>query len=345
MNNVLIKLGKITYLATYLMGSGLSAMDVLERKSKIDLNERFIEAAQEGNQQLVELCIAEGADLNAIESGETTFGETALIKAARRGHIEICKLLVGKGADVNAAKDKSDATALMIAVLRSRYEICKLLVDAGAHVNVETKEGGTPFSMVFWSNNKSGKGANILNLLIDHGVHIHAKNKDGATGLIEAAYGLNYGLCKILIEKGIDVNAQDNEGKTALMNATRYITGVDIQRICELLIASGANVYLQANNGTTAFGLAANAGNEQTCQLLIKVMTAHEKQQKRTVPIVLYSLLRKDWRTKELARQIVMQLKKEQKKECRNMSVNEEISKVKDLKLWGRLMGYLNKVK
>ena len=64
-------------------------------------------AASGGHKEVVELLIAEGADVNA----KTDAGFTPLCDAAQFGHKEIAELLIATGADVNA-KNKHGETPL-----------------------------------------------------------------------------------------------------------------------------------------------------------------------------------------------------------------------------------------
>lgn len=342
MNIKLNQLSKITCLVVLVIGCGLQAMDVPKGKSKIDLNEQLIIAAQEGKKELVEQYIADGADINArcFIAGSPR-GETALMKAVREGHTEICKLLIEKGADFGEA-DVDKGSALLIALLRSRSEICKLLIDAGANVNAETEEGDPLFFMAFWSHER--ESSNCFNLLVEHGANIYAKDRNGKTGLIVAAYDLRYEPCKVLIEKGVDVNAQDNEGKTALMNAARYIAGVDIQRTCELLIVGGADVHLRAKDGKTAFDLAVEAGNEQTCQLLVKAMIEQDKKLAEARGTLFYLLKTKTKIGKDVANIVVKQLHELQKKSFPSSKsiALAEITKIKNQDLRNRLFRLIN---
>ena len=63
--------------------------------------------AEGGNEALVRLLVAVGADVNMSPSGELAVehilaGQTPLYGAAKKGHSSICRFLIESGADVNA---------------------------------------------------------------------------------------------------------------------------------------------------------------------------------------------------------------------------------------------------
>ena len=96
-------------------------------------------AANRGHKEVVELLIANGADVNAKGVDEWT----PLHGVVDYGNEEIVALLIAEGADVNA-KDKYESTPLHIAATMSRKEIIKLLIAKGADMNAKNDEGRTP---------------------------------------------------------------------------------------------------------------------------------------------------------------------------------------------------------
>ena len=90
-------------------------------------------AAGWGHKEIVELLIAEGADVNAMNGA----GQTPLHFAAQEGQKEIVELLIAKGADVNA-KTNDGETPLDLA----KGEIADLLRKHGGKTGEELKAGG-----------------------------------------------------------------------------------------------------------------------------------------------------------------------------------------------------------
>ena len=95
-------------------------------------------AASEGQNEIAELLIAEGADVNA--KNDKTVGYP-LHFAAAFGHKEIAELLIAEGADVNA-KDVDGETPLDWAISRNQTAIADLLRKHGGKTGDELKAEG-----------------------------------------------------------------------------------------------------------------------------------------------------------------------------------------------------------
>jgi ankyrin repeat protein len=145
------------------------------------------------------------------------------MEAAREGNIEICELLIKNGADVNAKVEKvgNNETVFTIAAKYGHMETCKLLIKNGADVNAKVERGWDTDWTALMEAAASGHD-NVCRLLIEKGANVDAKNRFGETALMIAAkspYGHMVELCSLLVENGADVNAKDNQNKTALMHA------------------------------------------------------------------------------------------------------------------------------
>ena len=106
------------------------------------------EAASEGNIQAVKQHLAAGTD---FELRCTACGLTVLGHAAWGGHKEIVELLLAEGADVNM-KDKSGGRPLHAAVIGGAKEIAELQILSGADVNAKIEggshKGNTPLPLI-----------------------------------------------------------------------------------------------------------------------------------------------------------------------------------------------------
>ncbi len=98
----------------------------------------MLRAAWGGHKEIVELLIAEGADVNAKD---VFFGMTSLHRAAMEGHKEIAELLIDNSADVNATTNRG-TTPLDEAIFGNHSEIAELLRKHGGKTKKELKAEG-----------------------------------------------------------------------------------------------------------------------------------------------------------------------------------------------------------
>ena len=136
-------------------------------------------AAEGGHKEIVELLIANGADVNVKEK------DTPMHKAAMNGHKDIAELLIANGADVNAKSfdnnqllmtmdlamypawaEKNSAGLTPLHLVKTK-EIAKLLITKGADVNAQNAVGNTPLN--FAINGIFGENKEIADLIRKHG--------------------------------------------------------------------------------------------------------------------------------------------------------------------------------
>ena len=102
-------------------------------------------AAERGDKKTVELLLAKGADVNALD-GERMIDYqelTALHWAAFTGHADVAAALIAKGADINAGAG-AGATPLHLAAAGSHKSVVELLISKGADANLKDKNDLTP---------------------------------------------------------------------------------------------------------------------------------------------------------------------------------------------------------
>jgi ankyrin repeat protein len=123
-------------------------------------------AANNGNIEAVKQHLADSVDVDA-KCWELFAGFTLLYLAAGEGHKEIVELLIAEGADVHA-KDKWGYTPLHSAAMHDHKEIAELLIAKGADVNVKIvsgpNQGSTPLDAANGTNHPK-----IADLLRKHG--------------------------------------------------------------------------------------------------------------------------------------------------------------------------------
>jgi len=205
-------------------------------------------AAAGGQNEIVELLITKGADVNARNDDGVTPLDTAIMhkqteitdllrqhggktgdwlnaddsihNAASAGHIEAVKQHLAAGADVNA-KDSVGWTPLHLAAIYDHKETAELIIANGADVNAKNDGGFTPLHAAALNGHKE-----IAELLLANGADVNPKDRGrvpaedtGKTPLHLAAKKGHNEVAELLIAKGADVNKKDDDGKTPLDSA------------------------------------------------------------------------------------------------------------------------------
>lgn len=182
-----------------------------------------------------------GVDVNAHIG---LMKSTALMYASANESTEIVELLLAAGADVNAV-DRYDSTALLHAVHNhfdlpgnNRVRMARILIDYGANVNAfSIRRRRTPLII---ASEKDQLWA--IDLLLDRGADKELCNSSGATALIEAVKAGHLRIVQKLLWRGANVNARDDTGWTALRHAIALMLidgSSDKQDIVNALIDRG----------------------------------------------------------------------------------------------------------
>ena len=186
---------KVMPVVDILRGTGISVW----------VDEAKIDAATLWSEEIAELLIKEGADVNAVAMDDVFSGQTpldaankynqgavavllrkyggktcveleALIDAAKKGNIEDIKQHLAAGGDVNS-RNKNGDTLLNYAAYLGHKEIVELLVENGAEVNSKGLADWTPLHLAARNNKKQ-----IVQLLIAKGAEMNPYTTSGFGG-------------------------------------------------------------------------------------------------------------------------------------------------------------------
>ncbi len=162
----------------------------------------FVEAAMNGNREVVRALLKDGADVNTTQAD----GMTALHWAAQKGDVELAKVLLYASANLKATTRIGGYTPLLIASKNGDAPMIDTLTQAGADSNAPTINGTTPLMLAA----AAGKPAAVT-ALIDHGAIVNAKESvKGETALTFAAAFGRADVIRVLTAHGADVKMTTN---------------------------------------------------------------------------------------------------------------------------------------
>jgi ankyrin repeat protein len=116
-------------------------------------------AAYGGQKDMVELLLARGASIDAIDR----LNKNAMTYAAGEGRTDVVLLLLARGVDPNAVY-QNDLTALMWAAGNGKLATVKALLAAGARPGLKDNRGKTALDLA-----REGKHAEVVALLENAG--------------------------------------------------------------------------------------------------------------------------------------------------------------------------------
>lgn len=209
------------------------------------------EAVLGNNSDIVELLIAQGADVNQAEG---YLDRTPLHGAAWFNYADIVQILLNHGADPNKPSSYEEGeTPLFFAVRNGGVESAQALLDGGAAIDFQTERGWTP--LISLAANKTVRRdlrGKLSAFLLDKGADLNLGDRIGNTALHYAAREGLTNVIRILIENGASVDLQNNVGNTALHEAAKW----GQTKAITLLIENGASLDLQNDKGQTALDVA-----------------------------------------------------------------------------------------
>jgi len=160
------------------------------------------DAALDGDFDEVQRQLDAGVDVNE----ESSTGLTPLHYAASSGHNDIVELLIERGANVNATDSGKGATPLDYAHWRDHEEVIETLNAHNAQREHEKGGKGIGHSSVIHDAALDGDIDEVQRQL-DAGVDPNLKSSKGATPLFYAVYEGHLEIVELLITRGADVNA------------------------------------------------------------------------------------------------------------------------------------------
>jgi uncharacterized protein len=176
----------------------------------------LIYAIQNAETKTVKVLI-EKADMNRVDGN----GNSPTHFALQKNKDEIVDLLLEKGADVNVAGvtgSVKNQSILYLAVTRGREDLIPRLLEKGANPNLADSEKSVPLieACIGGASNPE-----IVKLLLEKGASVNSQESNGATALMYAASNnkltseKRIEIIKLLLAKGANPKLKDKSNKTA----------------------------------------------------------------------------------------------------------------------------------
>jgi ankyrin repeat protein len=186
--------------------------------SPFTLEQRYLEAARQGDLPTLERALERGVDVNAKDDLQ----RTALLLAVRdAGSLEALLFLESRGARIDEP-DAGGRTALSWASGAGRLALVKQLASKGALIDQPDMEQRRPLFHAV-----AGEHPEVVVWLLDAGAKVNAADQFGDTPLMLAC-AKGYGdLAALLLARGADPALRNQEGRTA---GDRAAAGAEVCR-------------------------------------------------------------------------------------------------------------------
>ena len=263
----------------------------LSNEAEVSLDEMLSLACRQGKQDIVELLLESGANVNHRNKA----GNTPLLEACSQGHVVIAQMLLDHGADIDAPTEptsdsaltwactlgndsivdlllnrkanvehrtKDGCTALMFAALAGHVKVTRLLLDNKAMINVESDSNkDSPLTFACWKGHKK-----VVQLLLEHSANLEHRTKEGFTPLMFAALGGHTDVADLLLERRAAVNVPSGSNNDILLTSACWKGHYDV--VC-LLLNFNSDIEHRTKDGCTPLMLAAREGHFNVAKLLL----------------------------------------------------------------------------
>ncbi|XP_067660118.1 putative ankyrin repeat protein RF_0381 [Haliotis asinina] len=248
-------------------------------------------AAKDGNREMFDLLVKEGADLSLVDVGDRNILHLACIG----GNLQIVKyVLAQKIGDINT-RDMNGRTPVLHAASAGHKDVFDVLVEAGAHlslldgdketilhvaceggnveiikhllkqdfVDIDTRDisGWTP---VMYGARHGHK--NVFDVLVDKGADLSLVGRHKTNILHFACVGGNVEIIKYLLKYNIvDIDSRLDKGWTPIMQGASE----GHKNVFDVLVKAGADLSLVAGNKETILHVACEGGNVEIIKYLL----------------------------------------------------------------------------
>ena len=262
----------------------------VNKENKVDGMTPLMLALENANEEIIDLLLKAGADVN-----KGMKGWTPLLKACESGNKNSVKMLIKAGADFNKVTDmkeysefydrdvyniedfrnslfllnegyNEEMTAMLYAARGGDEKIVEILIKAGVDVNKgKETDGSTPLMLA----SENGHHTTVV-LLLKNGAVVDKEDRlHGWTALLEACTGAHFEVVEELVKGGADVNKASPEGSTPLLMAVNNSeVEVLLIDVVQFLLNAGADKNKADTDGNTPLSVAVEKGEEDLVKLL-----------------------------------------------------------------------------
>ena len=217
-------------------------------------NEALFDACDDGSEEICEVLISFGADVNYVIDQRTP-----LYRACYNAHSSCVVLVMAHGADTNSCNFVDGRTPLMATAdvdntpvgltldqfIDNRCRCLHSLLDAGAAIDQTDYEGWTALMYATWN-------FRLTEILVKAGADVNILNQNRNSCLHFACEGNYSNIAVMLVEHGADNDAVNEDGGTPLHYACSYLNSA----VVESLLHHCADIDIVTNNGYTALQVA-----------------------------------------------------------------------------------------
>lgn len=178
----------------------------------------LILACKEGNQEIIEILIENGADVNKCDDWAKQAPLEYSLASESKNRFEIAMYLIENGANYKSYSGTYSPIERAVIIFDSDdegtimqgFELFEFLIQNVDEI--ETAYGiHTLLTFASGNNNKMA----VEYLIKNQYSKVDEKNENGMTGLMVAAKNNARDACQKLLELGADITIEDSEGKTA----------------------------------------------------------------------------------------------------------------------------------
>jgi ankyrin repeat protein len=140
-----------------------------------------------------------------LRGGQKSNPQDELIDAAKEGNLNMIRHSINSGADPNKA-DESGMPAILYAAIQGNLEVFKLLLECESSIAVQGRDGSSALHLASYYGHREIVHHLLNECNASALLKVDVKDQDGSTPLHNAAYKGQCDCASILLDSGADIN-------------------------------------------------------------------------------------------------------------------------------------------